>query len=137
MTHTPDAKLTCQHCHQPILQPNGIELDGLNVSYLNRIAHLTNAEARIFSLLLTRIGRYAQMSTLIDCLYASDPSGGPNDAASNIRVRVHVLRRKLKPLGLMIETAWSHGYKLHIPQPVASRQDPLMGLTPEMAAAAQ
>ena len=132
MTPTTNPKLTCPHCHQPIPQ-HGIKLSGLYVLRDTRSAKITNIEAAIFTLLLQRFNLYVRMNTLVDHLYALDPEGGPAGPESNIRVRVHTLRRKLKPLGISIETAWGFGYKLHVPplEPTQSACD-----TPPLGTAA-
>lgn len=57
----------------------------------------------IATLLAEHCGEWISTETLISVGYALDPNGGPEDAENSIKAHIHLIRRRLAPLGLQIE----------------------------------
>lgn len=54
--------------------------------------------------LLARKGRVAHR-TFIKALYENDPDGGPLDPRNTLKVTIYNLRKKLKPIGIEIQSS--------------------------------
>ncbi len=71
---------------------------------------LTKSEQTILAAAMTRSVATGEYLTTL--LYGNDPNGGPDTPQECIRLFVMRARRKLKPFGIEIKTAWGQGYYL-------------------------
>jgi len=52
------------------------------------------------------------LSRLVDAVYGSRPDGGPLSAKTTLKVVVHQIRQDLAPMGWVIPSAKTGGYRL-------------------------
>lgn len=74
------------------------------------VVRLTGQEFQIFELLLQSAPRAVRGAAMMDHLYQLRPGDEPADKIVN--VTICRMRRKLKPLGMAIETSRGRGYVL-------------------------
>jgi DNA-binding response OmpR family regulator len=120
-------KTHCECCGQPLPSSNayGIVIDSPNrtVLFEGKSTYLTGSCLIILKLLLARIGNFVPYDTVFNELYGLRPNDFPQMAT--VKVIVHKLRQKIRPLGLVIETRYGMGYILRIPdQPKESQNAP-------------
>ena len=68
---------------------------------------LTKFERRVFDCLNRHFGTYVHVGELIDAVYWDDPNGGPANPSATLGNFTSRLRRKLAPVGLVIQ--WHPG----------------------------
>jgi DNA-binding response OmpR family regulator len=74
-------------------------------------AQLTPSEFELFHLLWEKIGRVKTKQSIMDAIYwrlADDEEPG----AKIVDVWICKIRKKLKPLGIEIQTAWGRGFRI-------------------------
>lgn len=57
-------------------------------------------------------GRIVPMHQIVDFLYGDEEDGGPEDARNCAQVHITKVRRKISPLGWVIEAERYRGYRL-------------------------
>lgn len=77
-----------------------------------RFAVLPDSEGKILQLLIDRWPNVASKESLHHAIYGLDPDGGAEIRI--IDVFICRLRKKIKPLGVDIETSWGSGYSLSV-----------------------
>ncbi len=70
------------------------------------------SSSRLLVHLAQNFGRYVSYENLIHALYWDDPNGGSLDPRNVETVLICMLKPRLIPLGLVIETAWGYGRRL-------------------------
>jgi DNA-binding response OmpR family regulator len=88
---------TCPTCGQPVDRPDPRAL----VVAIS----VPPAQRRILDRLAASFGSYVRTETLIEAIYFDDPTGGPLEARSVLKVHVSHLRKTIAPHGLTIEPA--------------------------------
>jgi two-component system cell cycle response regulator CtrA len=106
--------LTCPLCAQPIPDDGRIlvDLDGGLVVGGGHVAQLTRQEFTLFEALWTSRPRTLSKEQLLDAIYALSASSGDVPEIKIIDVFICKARKKLVPLGVVIETAWGKGYRI-------------------------
>lgn len=107
------AEKCCPTCHQPLLPPHGITVDGTIIRFRGQETRVTRTEAAMFRILLQRIGQTVMAQAIHNHLYGLDPGGGPD--MKIISVMCYKLRRRIHPLGLWITSLWGGSYRLEDP----------------------
>lgn len=96
-------------CHHPVVP----ELDGEGFLHFgSRWVHLPPVEARLAGVMVERFGRVVGATTLVR---AGWPQG--TSSRGTLDVRIHRLRRRLSPLGLVIRTVRQRGWMLEAAGP--------------------
>lgn len=99
----------CPCCGQDLPEAGDLRIDDAGiVVFGGRFATLTQAEAEILGQLRAARGNAVSRQSLLAALY---PIEADEADIKIIDVFVCKLRRKLKPLGLEIGTAWGRGYR--------------------------
>ncbi|HWY14413.1 MAG TPA: winged helix-turn-helix domain-containing protein [Rhizomicrobium sp.] len=103
----------CPACHQPLPDFDGLSAnpDTHEVIFRGQRARLSGTEYRFFTILYERRGRIIDKGVLYDMIYAALPDCDQPDAKL-VDIWVCKLRRKLRPIGVEIVTAWGRGYGL-------------------------
>jgi DNA-binding response OmpR family regulator len=99
----------CPCCQQPLPLSDLIIDEAGFVLRRGRFAALTQQEFAVFQELHTAGHRVRSRQALLQSLYQLD-ADEPN--IQIIDVFVSKLRKKLKPLGVEIQTVWGRGYRL-------------------------
>ena len=73
---------------------------------------LSDMQEKIMWILMARWPHWTPAELLADFCYSDCPNGGALSANTIIRSRLHHLRRKLEPIGWVIDTIWGQGYRL-------------------------
>lgn len=112
----PVIQARCPCCGAPI-SPADVLFDEAHryVVHSGSVVMLTPREAEVFARLLKSAPLVVAAESIFAAIYAGRVDGGPE--YKNIDIFVCRLRRKLKPLGLVIETIWGTGYRLTIADP--------------------
>lgn len=102
----------CPTCGQTLPEAGmSIDMDAGIIVRNGRFAHLTEREFDIFTRLNAQPMRVVSKETLHSLLY--DMRGGDDDPMEKIiDVFICKLRKKLKPLGIVIETVWARGWRI-------------------------
>lgn len=100
----------CPCCRQPIPEIVDLTVDQTGFLVRNgRFAALTRQEFSLFEDLRAAFPRMRSQEQLLDALYWDRPNEVPE--LKIIDVFVCKLRKKIKPLGLQIQTIWGQGYR--------------------------
>lgn len=94
----------CPCCHQAVARPSP--------SLLLSTLRLQRGERIIAEELARHFGKPVPSVRLIDAMYAHDIDGGPEEASRSVDVRVCLLRRKLRSVGLAIESVGRAGRRM-------------------------
>lgn len=86
----------------PEVDPVGV------IRYDGRSTSVSPTEADLLACLVRRFGDVVNREELIDCL----PERGPGCRRNALDLHIMRVRRRLRPLRLMIRTVWGHGYLL-------------------------
>lgn len=90
--------------HRPDILPAGevrLNFRQRTVQRGRAIAHMTPATMRLACAFFARPGGIT-MFELVDVLYGERADGGPDDAGRAVRVLLHELRERLRPLGIAL-----------------------------------
>lgn len=101
----------CPCCNQPT-PINGVLFASNTVSRAGQSAHFTPHEAAIFGAILKRAPEYVSSEKIIAAMYGAHD--GPENERNVVAVLASRMRRKLAPLGLVIESRYSKGYRLEV-----------------------
>lgn len=103
----------CPLCGQPIHDmPVTVYRERCMAVADGRFALLTGSETEVLTALARAFPRIVTKEALMDALYALKPDEEPE--IKIIDVFICKLRKKLKPLGVEIDTAWGRGYGLRV-----------------------
>jgi DNA-binding response OmpR family regulator len=80
-------------------------------------------QARVANILLRNFERWVSSARLVDAVYAGDPNGGPDFAASSVRVSIKALRTQMRPQGLTIESRHASGWGYRMRATVSQEED--------------
>lgn len=105
------ADCICPACGQRVEEPPAAYVESRGMVVANgRFALLTGLEGEVFGHLIRVYPNVAMKEKLHDQIYALDPDGGANMRV--LDVIICKLRKKLRPLGVEIDTAHGRGYAL-------------------------
>ena len=106
----------CESCGQPIVAPDGLFFDE-ETAIAGRtgnphLVRLSPSRIRILTALYNARGRPVAKEVLYDALYGALPDCDQPKCPTVLPVQIHSIRKAIKPLGLIIETAHRFGWQL-------------------------
>jgi DNA-binding response OmpR family regulator len=104
----------CPVCGSEIKDPESllIDIDGGYIALGNRIATLTRGEMKTFSALWRKRPLVVSREALLSA--TAGVTGDDEREIKIIDVYITHIRKKLKPLGIGVRTAWGTGYRIEI-----------------------
>ena len=101
----------CPCCRQPLPVNDALILDESGTDVCNgRVAALTHQEHALLEILVAAKHQVRSREQLLDRIYSLKPNDPPE--IKIIDVLICRIRKKLKPLGVQIQSAWGRGYRL-------------------------
>jgi DNA-binding response OmpR family regulator len=105
--------MTCPCCGRPYDRSIGVDLGSNRLYCAGAVVQLTPAEAELGHMLVENYPRTVSHESLIWGLYGPGEQKHKNTDAI-VKVIVSKLRRKIAPVGLVIEVGQRRGYRLTV-----------------------